>query len=81
MRLIATIYHGPDSDLTLPIRILKAEQIRWEVKEDLPTMMQLSRGRAVARGWFVWFSEFGEGACNWKQVYQLLDNRGLLLCG
>lgn len=80
MRLTATIYHGPDADLTLPIRILKAEQIRWVIVEDVPTMMKLSRGCTTPRGWFVWFSDFGEGARNWKQLYQLLDNRCLLLC-
>lgn len=81
MKLTATIYHGPDADLTLPIRILKYEQIRWEVKEDVGAMMRLSCGcTSPVSGWLVWFPLFSEGAHNWKKIYQLLEKRGLLLC-
>jgi hypothetical protein len=77
----AILYRGPDADLTLPIRILKAENIRWQIEDDVSLMMSLSKGRAnPGRGWLVWLPAFSEGAVDWKSIYQILDKRGLLLC-
>lgn len=81
MSINAVLYRGPDSDLTLPIRLLKAEQIRWVVKDDVSEMMRLSKGRTnPASGWLAYFPAFSDGATDWKQIYRVLDKRGLLLC-
>lgn len=81
MKTQAVIYHaGGDADLTLPIRILKEEGIRWTVVEDLHQMMKLSRGLTSPRGWFVWLPAFNVGAGRWTGIYQMLDKQGLLYC-
>jgi hypothetical protein len=80
MKLQAVIYHGPDADLTLPIRILKEEGIRWTIVEDVPTMMKKGKGLVNPRGWFVWLPDFNVGAGRWTGIYHMLSERGLLYC-
>ncbi|MNC03754.1 hypothetical protein D3C87_1784460 [compost metagenome] len=79
--LKAIIYRGPEADLTLPIRILKAENIRWQIEDDVSQLMRLGRGMVnPSSGWLVWLPAFNVGANSWKGVYKILDERGLLLC-
>lgn len=81
MRISAKIYRGTDADLTLPINILKAEGICWEIADDLSQMMKLSKGRtSPSIGWLVWFPHYNDGAVNWTGLYHLLSKRGLLRC-
>lgn len=81
MRIHAQIFRGADADLTLPIRILKAEGMSWEIIDDLSQMMKLSKGRTSPTvGWLVWLPHFNEGAVNWTGMYHLLSKRGLLRC-
>lgn len=78
--LTAVIYRGEDADLTLPIRLLKEEQIRWSVIDDVPRMLQLSDFQAdPGHGWYVYFPAFRQGACTWAEIFRILDTRGLLL--
>jgi hypothetical protein len=79
--LKAIIYRGPEADLTLPIRILKAENIRWQIEDDVSQLMRLGRGMVnPSSGWLVWLPAFNDGACTWTGMYEMLSKRGLLLC-
>lgn len=80
-KLKAVIYRGPDADLTLPIRILKAEGISWEIEDDVPKMMGLAKGCCNPQsGWVVYLPAFNEGTSTWTGLYRMLDKRGLLYC-
>lgn len=78
----AIIYHGPDADLTLPMLILKAENIRWQLEEaDIHQMLMLMKGKFnPTTGWTVWLPAFNVGASSWTGMYEMLAKRGLLLC-
>lgn len=76
----AILYRGSDSDLSLPIRILRAEGLSWEIEDDIPAMLLLSDGTASpTAGWFVWLPHYNEGAGRWTGLYRLLGKHGLLL--
>lgn len=79
--LQAILYRGPDADLTLPIRILRAENIRWQIEDNVSQMLVLAKGKAnPCCGWLVWLPAFNVGASSWTAMYEMLHKRGLLLC-
>ena len=78
MRVI--LYRGEDADLTLPIRLLKDQTIRWEVKDGLPEPMERYGAKLHPReGWYAFFPAYGLGANRWTGIYEILHTRGLLL--
>jgi hypothetical protein len=82
MSIKAIIYRGPDADLSLPIQILRAERIHWQIEDaDIAQMLSLMKGKFNPRsGWAVWLPAFNDGASTWTGIYQMLEKRGLLLC-
>jgi len=78
--LTVVLYRGEDADLTLPIRLLKEEKIRWVVEDDVSEMIRLGGPEAGAeRAWYAYFPAFRQGASRWTEIYKILDTRGLLL--
>lgn len=77
--LTVILYRGEDADLTLPIRLLKEEQIRWVVEDNVTKMRQLGGLDIDAeRGWYAYFPAFRQGASRWTEIYKILDTHGLL---
>lgn len=78
--MLVTLYRCEDADLTLPIRILKDQLMRWEVKEGLPETLQHLGARMHGQdGWYAHFNALGVGASRWTEIYEILNTRGLLL--
>lgn len=77
--IAVVLYQGTDADLTLPIRILKAERIQWVV-EDLSRAGAFGgEGIDPERGWYAYFTQYGQGASRWTEIYEILNTHGLLL--
>lgn len=78
--MIVTLYRCEDADLTLPIRILKDQMLRWEVKEGLPEALAHLGARLHGHdGWHAYFPAYRLGASRWTEIYEILHTHGRLI--
>jgi hypothetical protein len=72
------LYATSEKQAVLPKMLLDQERMKYELQIVAPTVMIHHTRMRVADGWC--FQYRNDKACDWRELYRLLDKHGLLLC-